>query len=259
MDVTGYLRRDYITNLVDEGNRIDGRKFDQYREISIEKNYVEGKPSGSAYISLGGTRVLAGISMVVGEPYPDTPDEGVMTTSVELRPIASPLFESGPPKEDATEIARVVDRGIRESGAIDTKKLVIDDEKVWIVFIDIHILDDVGNLIDASGIASITALLNAKIPKYEDGVVIRGEWSGKLPITCEPVPCTVVKIGDSLLLDPNMDEEYAMDCRLTVTTADTINAMQKGGGGGVLTEKDIDSAIDLAFSKGKEIRKLINA
>ncbi len=259
MDVTAYLRRDHITSLVNEGNRMDGRQFDQYREISIEKGYVSGKPAGSAYVSLGDTKVLVGISMDVGQPYPDTPDDGVMTTSVELRPIASPLFELGPPREGATEIARVVDRGIRESGAIDTKKLVINDEKVWVVFIDIHVLDDGGNLIDAAGMAAISALLDAQIPKYEDDTLIRGEWNGKLPVTCEPVPCTVAKVGSSLLLDPDLDEEYAMDCRLTVTTTDTINAMQKGGGRGSFTEKDVDSVVDLAFSKNKEIREQIKA
>lgn len=256
MEIESYLKRDYITNLVKEGKRIDGREFDNYRNIEIIKNYVGEKASGSSLVNLGDTKVLVGISIDVGEPYPDKPTEGVMTTSAELRPLASPTFESGPPDEESIEVARVVDRGIRESGTIDTEKLFIEENKVWVVFIDIHILDHCGNLIDASGIAAISALLKTRMPRYEDGKIIRGEWVGKLPVSCIPIPCTMAKIADRILLDPNIDEEYAMDSRLTIATTDTINAMQKGGKG-TLTEKEIFDAIDLSFEKAKEIRRLL--
>jgi len=258
MEIETYLRKDYITNLVREGKRLDGRGFDECRDIEIEKDYVGEKACGSALVRLGDTKVLVGISLDVGEPYSDAPEEGVMTVSTELRPLASPSFEAGPPGGEAIEIARVVDRGIRESKAIETGKLFIEEDKVWIVFVDIHALDQGGNMIDASGIASIAALLNTRMPRYEDGQIIRGEWNGKLPVTCVPVPCTSVKIGDSILIDPSLDEEYAMDARLTVATTDTINAMQKGGQG-TLKEDEVLSAIDLSFERGKEIRKIIQS
>jgi exosome complex component RRP42 len=173
-----------------------------------------------------------------------------------MRPIASPTFETGPPDEHSIELARVVDRGIRESGAIDVEKLLIEEGKVWVIFVDIHILDHSGNLIDAAGLAAMSALLDARMPKYEDGKVIRGEYKGKLPLTCTPIPCTSVKIGDSILLDPSLDEEYAMTSRLTVTTTNTLNAMQKGGSG-AMTEDDVMKAFDLSFKHGKEIRKIV--
>lgn len=256
MEIEAYLRRDYISNLVKEGRRLDSRKFDEYRKIEIEKDYVGEKACGSALVRLGDTKVLAGVSLDVGEPYPDAPKDGVMTINAEFRPLAAPNFESGPPGENAVELARVVDRGIRESGAIETGKLFIEEDKVWVIFVDIHILDHGGNIIDASGIASIAALLNTRMPKYEEGKIIRGEWNGKLPISCTPIPCTSVKIGDSILVDPSLDEEYAMDARLTVATTDTINAMQKGGQG-ALKDEDVFSAIDLSIQKGEEIRKII--
>ncbi|MBN2014973.1 MAG: exosome complex protein Rrp42 [Candidatus Altiarchaeota archaeon] len=256
MDIEAYLRRDYVTNLIKEGKRLDNRKFDEYRKLEINKGYVGEKADGSAYVSLGDTKVLVGISMDVGEPYPDAPTSGVMTVNAELRPMASPHFEAGPPGEEATELARVVDRGIRESGAIDTEKLFIEEDKVWVVFVDIHVLDHYGNMIDASGIGAIAALLDAKIPKYEDNKIIRGEHTVKLPVTCTPIPCTTAKIADCVIVDPDMDEEYAMDSRLTVATTDTINAMQKGGQG-TLREEEVLDAIDLSFKCAKDIRRLV--
>ena len=258
MEIEGYLKKDYIGNLLKTGKRADGRAFDEYRKITIQKGYSAEKACGSAMVQLGKTKVIAGISLDIGEPYSDRPKDGVMSTGTELRPIASPRFESGPPNEESIEVARVIDRGIRESGSIDTKKMFVEDDLVWIAFIDIHVMDHCGNLIDAGGIAAIAALMNTRLPKYEDGKLIYGEYAGKLPIKCVPVPCTFAKVGDNILIDPEMDEEYAMDARLTVSTTDTINAMQKGGLG-AFKEDEIMAAVDMSFEKGKQIRSMLES
>ena len=256
MNIEGYLKRDYITNMVQEGKRLDGRGFDDLRPITVTKGYVEDKACGSAYVKLGDTEVLSGISMTIGTPYPDAPQSGIMATSTEFRPIASPYFEAGPPREDSIELARVVDRGIRESGCIDFDNLFIEEEKVWAVFIDIHLLNHDGNLFDAAGIAAIAALVDAKKPKQENGQPIRGEWDGKLPITCIPIPFTFGKIGSKIVMDTQIDEEYAMDARLTVTTTSTLNAMQKGGMGS-FTVDEVKGCVDKAFKRAPEIRRLV--
>jgi exosome complex component RRP42 len=256
MNIEYYLKKDYITNLINEGKRQDGRGFEDIRPIIIEKGYAADKACGSAYVKLGNTEVMAGISMDTGEPYPDSPTSGVMSTSVEFRPIASPNFESGPPNPESIETARVIDRGIRESGCIDFDKLFIEENSIWMVFIDIHILNHDGNLIDAGGLAATAALLSARMPKYEDKKVIRGEWAGKLPITCAPIPFTFSKIGSNIIMDATSDEECATDARLTVTTTNTLNAMQKGGIGS-FTVDEVKSCVDKAFKKAQSVRSQI--
>ena len=95
--------------------------------------------------------------MDLGEPYPDTPESGVMTTAAEMIPMASPDFEAGPPRENAIELSRVVDRGIRESEVIEVEKLcIVPDEKIWMIFIDIHIIDYDGNLFDTASLAALS-------------------------------------------------------------------------------------------------------
>src|SRR6266705_3404613 len=119
-------------------------------------------------ISRGKRIVLVGVKVQTGPPFPDTPDEGVLTVNAELVPLASPSFEAGPPSEEAIELARVVDRGIRESKAIDMKSLVLQKGKtVQVVYVDIYVLDHDGNLIDAASMAALAALINAKVPKME--------------------------------------------------------------------------------------------
>ncbi|NYZ79747.1 RNA-binding protein, partial [Candidatus Micrarchaeota archaeon] len=113
------VKKDSVDKLIAAGKRLDGRAFDEYRPISLENAYVN-KAEGSTLVHLGNTKILAGIKMDVMTPYPDTPDEGVLSTNVELGPICDPMFYSGPPTPDSIELARVVDRGVRESKMIDT-------------------------------------------------------------------------------------------------------------------------------------------
>ncbi|PIZ53690.1 RNA-binding protein, partial [Candidatus Woesearchaeota archaeon CG_4_10_14_0_2_um_filter_33_10] len=121
----------HILNFLEKGIRFDGRKLDEYRQIKVEKGFSENA-EGSARVTIGDTIVFAGVKLSVGEPYPDTPNEGTMMINAELMPLSNPDFEPGPPAIQAIELARVVDRGIRESGTIDTKKLCIKkEEKVW--------------------------------------------------------------------------------------------------------------------------------
>ena len=251
------LSRDkYFLALADKAQRDDGRKADQLRDITIQTNVVE-KAEGSAVVNLGNTKVMVGVKLDVKEPFPDTPEEGILIAGAEFSPIASPLFESGPPSEESIELARIVDRGIRESHAINVEKLcVTKGEEVWSVNLDIYILNNAGNMIDAAALASIAALLTTKLPKYEDKKVIRGELKEKLPMACKPIAVTHLNIGNNLFADPNFEEERIQDSRLTVTTIDNgnISSLQKGGPKG-LTLKQIEDMFEASVKVGKEIRK----
>lgn len=251
--------KNYVKKLVEENTRINGRGFLDIRNLSIETGIYK-KAEGSALVKLGETMVAVGVKMSVEEPFPDTPDEGILIVNAEFPPIASPEFEPGPPGEEAVELARVVDRGIREGKAIDMEKLcIVPGEKVWGVFIDIHVLNDDGNLIDTSGIGAIAALLNAKIPKYdqENDEIIYAEKTSPLPVKKIPVPFTFAKIGEKILIDPCKEEEEAMDARITVTITDgKICAMQKGHGG-FFYKNEIENVIKVAMDKYNEVIEIL--
>jgi len=294
MTIVPIIKRDYITKIAEQGKRIDGRPFDQYRNIIIETNVVN-KAEGSARVWIGNTQVLCGIKMDIGEPFPDTPMTGVMSTAAEFVPLASPDFESGPPRENAIELARVVDRGVRESQVIQLEKLCIaPGKKVWLVFIDIHILDYDGNLFDAASLAALAALLTTKVPvsrflkdldendrnswqqqlldlytipgvdevAFGTDIVNKNQEAIKdfpLPMIEPPISCTAVKINDFVLFDPCFDEEIIADARLTVATDHNgdIRAMQKGLSGS-FSKEEIQKVIKGALDNGQEIRMKLN-
>ena len=247
--------KEYIKELLEKGERLDKRKFDEYRKIEVKPNVVK-KAEGSAWVDLGGTKVLAGVKLSIGEPFKDTPDEGILLVNAEFTPLAHEEFEPGPPSEDAVELSRLVDRAIRESHAIELDKLVIETgKKVWIVHIDIAILNHNGNLLDASTLASVSALLNTRLPKVEGEEIVRGEYVGKLPVAYKPVTVTIGKYRDKLLVDPRIEEEEVLEAKLSIGIRDDdkICSMQKQGNG-TLTLKEIEQIIDLALEKSKELR-----
>lgn len=261
-EVISHIDRNYIADILSKGERVDGRKFGEYRPLEIEPSPVAAKAEGSAIVRLGGTSVVAGVKVLTGEPYPDTPDEGVVMVTAELAPIASPLFELGPPKEDAIELARVVDRGVRESESVDVHKLCIEPgKKVYMIFCDIYTLEYDGNLIDASSIAANAALLGTKYPeqKLEDGKLVETGKMLELPLKNMAIEHTVSKIGSHLVIDPHLKEEMVQDCRLTmaIDQNDNFTAMQKGGGKGPMSLEMIDNAMGMALESTKEIRELI--
>lgn len=252
-EVVGYIERKYIVDQLNKNQRIDGRKFFEFRPITIVPNVIK-KAEGSALVKIGDTTVIAGVKLQLGAPFPDTPDDGVFILNVELSPIASPSFESGPPSPAGIEIARVADRAIRESEAIDTKALcVISGEQVWIVFVDVYILDDHGNLIDAVTLASMAALANTKIPKHqiieENGTkkVELLEETYYLPLNGFVASTTFAKIGKKIVVDPVIDEERIEDARFTIAVTENgmICSMQKGESG-TFTFDEISAMLDRA-------------
>lgn len=256
------ITKQHIYNLIDKDIRLDGRKLDEFRKIEIQYGVSSKAAEGSATVKIGETEVIAGVKMEVGATYPDQPEKGTLMAGVELLPLSSPEFESGPPNKESIELARsVIDRGIRESDALDLKKLCIrKGEKMWVVVIDAYSLNDSGNLADAFGLASLAALKDTKYPKYDEKTdkLEYEKTTKKLQLKELPIPITIVKIKNKFIVDPTSDEEKAMDARLTITTTEDgrICALQKGGDSALSTE-DIEKMTEMSIKKGKELRKLI--
>jgi exosome complex component RRP42 len=237
-----------IVEIARQGKRLDGRALDEMRDFSLEVGACLNAES-SARILLGDTEVIAGIKIAVDKPYPDSPDEGAISVGAELLPLAHPDYETGPPSFDEIEVARVVDRGIRESKAIDFTKLCIKEgEACLIAFMDFYAINSNGNLFDAGSIAGLAAFLTAKVPKLDESFkIIKGEYSGKLELKRLPLLTTFVKVGGKIMVDPTFIEEKASEARFSVATTEDghMCAMQKGPG--AFTPEEIYTMIDKAF------------
>jgi exosome complex component RRP42 len=247
---------EYMKELLGRGTREYGRAFLDYRKIDLKANVLP-QAEGSAMVSIGNTMLLTGIKLAVGEPMKDKPYESSLITSAELLPLASSEFEAGPPSPSAVEFARVVDRGIRAAGIIDSESMFIEEGKVWNIYVDIYVLNFDGNLFDAGTLSGVAALLTAKQPLYENGEVVRDSRMGLMKTKGIVTSCTFAKVGDRLLLDPDREEEAAMSSRLTIANdPDVIRAMQKGLSGS-FSPAEVEKAIDITFEKSKDLRSIV--
>ena len=255
------LKKAHILELLADGKRLDGRSLEQPRELSIDVGVIP-KAEGSARARLGDTEVVAGVKVQPERPFPDTGDQGMLICTAEILPIAHPTAETGPPTPDVVELARVTDRGIRESKMLDMKQLVLEKDKSVIgVFCDNAVTDHDGNLFDVCSYATTAALNSCKLPKYEmqddSPVKIENETIDP-PITTLPVSVTMARIGDYILVDPNMDEWSCLDARITITTNSDGNvvALQKGGHEGFTSDQLIKCA-EISVQVGSKIREII--
>ncbi|MEM4554572.1 MAG: exosome complex protein Rrp42 [Candidatus Anstonellaceae archaeon] len=257
MEIIDEIKRDMLFSFLSRGRRADGRGMLDWRKIVVQPSPLQNA-EGSALVAIGKTQVIVGIKFDIAAPFPDKPDEGILSTSADLLPLASSMFEAGPPSDESIELARVVDRGIRSANAIDLKSFFIEEGKVLALYIDISVLDHDGNMFDASALAAMQALLCTRMPKVEDGKIIRGEYAGKLSIKEKVVSCTFGKLGDKVFIDPSLDEERGMDCRLTLATTSTHICAGQKGGWGALSYKDLVELSDIAFKKGNELRAMLS-
>jgi exosome complex component RRP45 len=159
---------DFVLEALKQGVRIDGRKFDEFRPVSI----TLGDEFGYVDVQLGKTHVVCRISSEIVVPYEDRPFEGLFTVSTEISPMASPMFENGRQSDDELLITRAVEKAVRRSGALDLESLcIIAGSKCWSIRADVHFLDYDGGFVDASCIAVMTGLQHFK----KNDVTVSGE------------------------------------------------------------------------------------
>ena len=259
-NIVSRLKRKKIEEVLESGTRMDGRGLLDYRNLEIRTSFLE-KSEGSSEVKLGKTHVVIGVKAGLGTPFEDTPEEGVLMVNAEYTPVAHSTWEPGPPPNGAIELARVVDRGLRSAEIINMKDLgLVSGEKVYIIFVDLYVLNWDGNLIDACGAGALAALRETEIPGYKVSKKNEVSETGKtvkLKLRCEPIPITIYKIGKHFILDATADEEEVADGRLTITLDENgnVTTMQKSGPIG-FTVDEIKKCINIASEKAAEIRSL---
>ncbi|RNJ75151.1 MAG: exosome complex protein Rrp42 [Nitrosopumilus sp. H8] len=257
------LKRTQIVELLGQNKRADGRALDEARDVKIEVNAIP-KAEGSARVQLGDTVTVCGVKIQPDRPFPDMGDKGMFMCTAELLPLSHPTVETGPPGPPVIELARVVDRGIRESHMLDLSQMVIEKNKSVVgVFADNVVVDNDGNLFDACSYAATAALLTAKAPKWnwvDEAPVLTEDAPVPISILTIPVSVTMGKIDGHIIVDPDGDEWAVLDARITITTDSDGNicALQKGGSDG-FTLEEIDRCGELSVKVGAVVREKLKA
>ncbi|TGZ85388.1 hypothetical protein EX30DRAFT_326445 [Ascodesmis nigricans] len=255
--------KNFILESLYAGERLDGRELDAFRPLELEF----GEEYGLADVRLGKTRVIARVSAQVVQPFSDRPFDGIFTITTELGPMASPGFEVGRQTEAEVLLARLIEKSIRRSTALDTESLcIVAGQKCWQVRADVHFLNHDGNMVDAACIAVVAALQHFRRPD----VSIEGETVTVHSMTERvPVPLSILHVpicegdgGDEAnvvtLIDATLQEEQLRDGDMTVTMNKHGEVCQISKAGGVpLDPIAMHRDMNLAFVKVKEITAFI--
>jgi exosome complex component RRP45 len=182
---------------------------------------------GAVEVHFGSTRVLAAVTADIVSPLDNAPAEGVLHIYVDFSPMASHFFDPTKLSDKAIALARGVERGLRDSGAVDLEALCIfSGKKVWGVRCDLHVLDHQGNLWDACSLAALAGLLSFRRPDVTvsgDKITVHA-ISDKQPIPLalhhRPVAITFAFFheGEVFAVDPSLHEELVCGSTTTVYT-----------------------------------------
>ena len=194
--------------------RIDGRRFDQRREV-----HFDFQNAGSVIVSLGeGTKVVASVTGTITKPNPDRPFEGAVNFTVGF-------VEGKSTKEGIA--GGFIEKVWRETKPIDLESLcIVAGKQIWSIRIDVRILQDDGNLIECMSLALLAAVLSFRRPSLK---VVGDEVTVYDPKEKLPVPLGLhhlpygLEIGvlsgieDGYLIDPSLQE--SLFCDLLVISA----------------------------------------
>ncbi|KAM9314954.1 exosome complex component RRP45 isoform 2-T2 [Pholidichthys leucotaenia] len=211
---------------------------------------------------------MAQVSCELVAPKENRPNEGIMFFNIELSPMASPAFEQGRQSELSVKLNRQLERCLRNSRCIDTESLcVVSGEKVWQIRVDVHTLNNDGNLMDAASIAAITALCHFRHPDVsiqgDEVTVYSPEERDPIPLSIYHMPISVsfsfFQQGTYLLVDPCEREERVMDGLLMIAMNKhrEICSIQSSGGI-MLLKAQVMRCSKIASVKVSEITELIN-
>ena len=131
-------------------------------------------------------------------------------------------------RQDQTEIllSRLLEKTIRRSGALDTESLcIIAGAKCFHLRADVHVLDHDGNLVDASCLATVAALLHFRRPdvevKGEDVTIfdIREREPVRLSMQHQPfcVTFSYYDSGQVMLQDATLLEEQCREGEIVIS------------------------------------------
>ncbi|GAB5364880.1 hypothetical protein AAMO2058_001008100 [Amorphochlora amoebiformis] len=258
----------FIENALRKGIRVDGRKALTMRKLQIQF----GRKAGTVEVSLGKTRVFSACSADVVKPYPDRPSEGFLRLFVDFSPMASPYFEHNRPSGRSVQLSRMVQRGIRESNAVDTESLcILSGSRVWEIRCDVRVLDDDGNLGDCANIAAVCSLLHFRRPDVTvvgDRVTLHSvDQRQPVQLAMHHIPIIIsfgiIAEDESLvMIDPNRKETTVSTAELsfTVNKHKEICGIHKIGGTPLNPNKILkyaNVAIENATAITEKIEKLL--
>ena len=255
--------RDFLLQAISSGFRVDARGLCDLRPVEVRF----GEENGQVLLKVGRTHVAAQASLKLVSPQPGKPNEGFFRFNVELSSLQHQAdFVNGVSalNEMRVDLSRFIDKVLKASRATDRESLcIVQGRLVWSLTVDLHLLNEDGNVLDACFLASVLCLMNTRMPEVtitRDKVRINEEKVKYLNVHHIPVATTFYFINDvdQPIVDANAKEEKLAKSRLTICMNIFEDVCGMSSLGCLDTDPDaIIQCTKVALDKTKEVTKLV--
>ena len=228
-------------------NRIDGRKFDELRQVKITRGYLQ-HPEGSVLIEVGNTKVIC--TATVEEkipPFRKGSGEGWVTAEYSMLPRATAVRTAresvkGKVGGRTMEIQRLIGRALRS--VVYLKGL---GERT--IVLDCDVIQADGGTRTASITGAYVALVEALIKLKEKGAI------HTIPLNDSLAAVSVGIVDAKVLLDLCYEEDYKaqVDMNVVMTGSGKIVEVQGTAEGHPFSRQEMDQLIDAAEKGIKEL------
>jgi exosome complex component RRP43 len=231
---------EYVRSFLAADCREDGRDLSSVRQTTVDVNNLP-LSNGSSIVTLGKTTVICGVKLEVGVPTLTAPREGSIVVKLTFPPSAGAHIVSIPNRPafemDTNAMTQQLQDYVGQCGLVDLDQLcIIENTAVWVAYVDIVVINDDGNVLDAAILAMSHALMNTKLPPTvspdeKTVFIVEGEAT-TLQVNRKLAPLSFALIDQYLVADPSLAESRFAQSTLTVILDDQGNVcgMQKPGG-----------------------------
>lgn len=271
----------FLSQFLTQQTRPDGRLLHQCRPTTLSRGILTRNAVGSSLVKMGDTQVCAAVSLEVGQPTAAHPKAGDLLVSYSHECsgwLQRVLVESG------CVLGLSTTASTRSSNNTSIHSLcLVQGKAAWRLNITLMLLNDSGNVRDASLMAAVAALGNTKLPAVElnsDGIVciVEQQENGTTPLQLDkdriPIPLTVALYGGTdkydqekridetnntmLLCDPTRLEEENQGGYMTVVVTPEQTFLNVDQCGTVrLDSRELSLAAHMAFGRAKEMKSLL--
>ncbi len=257
---------EYHRRFFEQDTRPDGRAFDEQRQAHVKKSVLT-KSIGSSQVKMGNTMVTCGVKAEIAEPTFDRPKEGFLVINVEVPSLCSPHYNPGMPHELTQYLTFHISQIVTKSNLLSLESLCIAPRRAaWTLFVDMLVINDDGNLLDACMLSLMAALKDVRLPtvKYNETDNTVKEVSDapvqQLQLENSIVSHSFVYCDDKyVLLDPTFAEESVSATRLTVhmDSNGELAGILKEGGASSMSRELVQKCISIAKRQNKALLKLL--
>jgi len=220
-------------DLIVDGKRLDGRKFDEMRPLKIEAGVLD-RADGSAYVEMGGSHAIAAV-YGPKEMHPKhlmNPQQAVLKTRYEMAPFSVSDRKRPGPDRRSHEISKVTRECLSPVVRLDHYPRTRID-----LFIEI---------LQADAGTRVTGITAASVALADAGI----------EMTDLVAACAAGKVDDTVVLDLNGAEDNNGQADLPIAYSprmDKITLLQMDG---LMTKDEFKQGLDYAIKGCKQIYEL---